>query len=229
VTRRVVLATGNRGKLAELRAILAGAGLEVLSQSDFGIEPPVEDGESFAANALIKARHASRLARMPAIADDSGLEVDALGGRPGIHSARYAGPGCGDADNNAKLLRELHGVADAGRTARYRCAIAWVDHADDPSPLVCEAAWEGRIAWAPRGTGGFGYDPLFIVAGVGLTAAEMPAEEKNRVSHRGQALSALAAALGPGCAASAGAARRGLTARPSRASRASVRRSGRGR
>ena len=194
--RRVVLATGNRGKLAELRAILAGTGLEVLPQSDFGIEPPVEDGESVAANALIKARHASRLAGLPAIADDSGLEVDALGGRPGIHSARYAGPGCGDDDNNAKLLQELAGVADAGRTARYRCAMAWVDHGDDPVPLVCEAAWEGGIARAPRGTGGFGYDPLFVVAGGDLTAAELPAGEKNRVSHRGQALRALAAALG---------------------------------
>lgn len=195
MTRRVVLATGNRGKLAELRAILAGAGFEVLPQSDLGIEPPVEDGETFAANALIKARHASRLAGLPAIADDSGLEVDALGGRPGIHSARYAGPGCGDGDNNAKLLRELKRVPDGARTARYRCAMAWVDHADDPSPLVCEAAWEGRVARAPRGTGGFGYDPLFEVAGDTRTAAEMPAEEKNGVSHRGQALRALAAAL----------------------------------
>jgi XTP/dITP diphosphohydrolase len=197
VIRRVVLATGNRGKLAELRAMLAGTGLEMLPQSDFGIEPPVEDGETFAANALIKARHAARQAGMPAIADDSGLEVDALGGRPGIHSARYAGPRCGDGDNIAKLLRELAGVPDAARTARYRCAMAWVDHADDPDPLVCEASWEGRIARAARGTGGFGYDPLFIPAGSEFTAAEMPAGEKNLASHRGQALRALAAALRP--------------------------------
>jgi XTP/dITP diphosphohydrolase len=195
LARRVVLATGNRGKLAELAAILAGSGLEILPQSEFGIEPPVEDGDSFAANALIKARHAARLAGLPAIADDSGLEVDALGGRPGIHSARYAGPGAGDGDNNRKLLAELAGVPEAGRGARYRCAMAWVDHADDPHPLVCEAAWEGRIAERPRGEGGFGYDPLFVVAGGSRTAAEMPAGEKNRVSHRGQALAALAAAV----------------------------------
>jgi XTP/dITP diphosphohydrolase len=195
MARRVVLATGNRGKLAELRAILAGSGLEVLPQSDFGIEPPVEDGETFAANALIKARHAARLAGLPAIADDSGLEVDALGGRPGIHSARYAGPGCTDADNNRRLLEELAGVPDERRSARYRCAMAFVDHAEDPRPLVCEAAWEGWIGRSPRGAGGFGYDPLFIVAGGSRTAAEMPAGEKNLVSHRGQALAALEAAL----------------------------------
>lgn len=195
VARRVVLATGNRGKLAELRALLAGRGLEVLPQSDFGIEPPVEDGESFAANALVKARHAARLAGLPAIADDSGLEVDALGGRPGIHSARYAGPGCSDADNNRKLLDELSGVPGDRRTARYRCAMAFVGHADDPAPIVCEAAWEGRIEAVPRGAGGFGYDPLFVATGDSRTAAEMPAEEKNRLSHRGQALAALAAAL----------------------------------
>lgn len=195
MARRVVLATGNRGKLVELRAILAGSGLEVLPQSDLGIEPPPEDGETFAANALIKARHAARLSGLPAIADDSGLEVDALGGRPGLWSARYAGPGCSDADNNRRLLEELAGVPDGRRTARYRCAMAWVDHADDPQPVLCEAVWEGSIARMPRGERGFGYDPLFVVAGDGRTAAEMPAAEKNHVSHRGQALAALAAAL----------------------------------
>ena len=198
MARRVVLATGNRGKLAEMRAILAGSGIEVLPQSDFGIEPPVEDGDSFAANALIKARHAARLAGLPAIADDSGLEVDALGGRPGIHSARYAGPGASDADNNRKLLEELAGVPAGRRGARYRCAMAWVDRADDAAARVFEAAWEGAIGEAPRGDGGFGYDPLFLVAGGSRTAAEMPAAEKNRVSHRGQALAALVAALAAG-------------------------------
>jgi len=192
---RVVLATGNRGKLAEMRAILAGCGLEVVPQSAFGIEGAEEDGESFAANALIKARHAARLAGLPAIADDSGLEVDALGGRPGIHSARYAGPGCTDADNNERLLAELQGVPDPARSARYRCAMVQVRSADDPLPLVCEAAWEGHIGHAPRGAGGFGYDPLFIVAGRSLTAAELPPDEKNRSSHRAQALAALVAAL----------------------------------
>lgn len=192
---RVVLATGNRGKLAELRAILAGTGIDLVAQSELGIGPPVEDGASFVANALIKARHASRLAGLPAIADDSGLEVDALGGRPGIHSARYAGPAASDEDNNRRLLQALAGVPPAARTARYRCAMVWVDRADDPQPLVCEAAWEGSIAAAPRGAGGFGYDPLFVVAGGPLTAAELPAAVKNRSSHRGQALAALAAAL----------------------------------
>jgi XTP/dITP diphosphohydrolase len=167
----------------------------VLPQSGFGIEPPVEDGESFAANALIKARHAARFAGLPAIADDSGIEVDALGGRPGILTARYAGPDADEEANNDKLLAELAGVPAARRGARYRCAIAFVRHADDPSPLVAEAAWEGRIGFERRGSGGFGYDSLFLVGEGALTAAEMPADEKNRVSHRGQALAALAALM----------------------------------
>lgn len=187
-----MLATGNPGKLREMRAILADHGLEVVAQSDFGVEPPIEDGESFAANALIKARHAARIAGLPAIADDSGLEVDALGGRPGIHTARYAGPVADERANNEKLLRELAGTTDALRGARYRCAMVFVRSAEDPSPLVAESSWEGRIGHERRGTGGFGYDPLFIVAGGTITAAEMPAEEKNRVSHRGKALAALA-------------------------------------
>ena len=192
LSRRVVLATGNPGKLREMREILAGHGLEVVAQSDLGIEPPVEDGDSFAANALIKARHAARVAGLPAIADDSGIEVDALGGRPGLHTARYAGPVADVGANNEKLLRELADVADALRGARYRCAMAFVRDADDPSPVVAEASWEGRIGRERCGTGGFGYDPLFIVAGGTITAAEMPAEEKNRVSHRGKALTELA-------------------------------------
>lgn len=190
--RRVVLATGNPGKLREMRAILEGHGLEVVAQSEFGVRPPVEDGDSFVANALIKARHAARIAGLPAIADDSGLEVDALGGRPGIHSARYAGPATDDEANNDRLLAELAGVADAMRGARYRCAMVFVRGADDPAPVVAEAAWEGRIGRERRGAGGFGYDPLFCVAGGALTAAEMPAADKNRVSHRGQALAVLA-------------------------------------
>ncbi len=189
--RRIVLATGNPGKLREMREILAGRGLEVVAQSEFGIEPPVEDGDTFVANALIKARNASRITGLPAIADDSGLEVDALGGRPGIHSARYAGPVAEEEANNRKLLAELATVPDAERGARYRCAMVFVRAADDPSPIVAEAFWEGRIGREPRGTGGFGYDPLVIVAGSALTVAEMPAVEKNRVSHRGQALAAL--------------------------------------
>ena len=194
-SRRVVLATGNAGKLGEMRAILAGHGLEVVAQSEFGILPPVEDGESFIANALIKARHAATIAGLPAIADDSGIEVDALGGRPGIHTARYAGPEADELANNEKLLAELSGVAVGCRGARYHCAMAFVREAGDPAPIVTEASWEGQIGFERRGTGGFGYDPLFIVAGATMTAAEMPAKDKNRVSHRGQALAALAAKM----------------------------------
>jgi XTP/dITP diphosphohydrolase len=147
------------------------------------------------ANALIKARHAAAIAGLPAIADDSGLEVDALGGRPGLHSARFAGPPADARANNERLVSELAGVPDERRTARYRCAMVFLRDAADPAPIVAEAAWEGRIASAPRGAGGFGYDPYFIVRDSKLTAAEMPPAEKNRVSHRGQALAALAAAM----------------------------------
>ena len=192
---RVVLASANAGKLRELRELLAASGLEVLSQSDLGIVAPEEDGETFVDNALLKARYAARESGLPAIADDSGLEVDALGGRPGIHSARYAGANRSDADNKAKLLEDLAAVPVGARTARFRCAMVYVRDADDRSPLVSEAAWEGSIGLEPRGTGGFGYDPLFIVAGDDRTAAEMPAAEKNRVSHRAQALKALVSAI----------------------------------
>ena len=193
--RQVVLASGNQGKLRELQALLAGCGFEVLPQSAFGVHPPHEDGASFVENALIKARHAARATGLPAIADDSGLEVDALGGRPGIHSARFAGPGCGDEANNERLLGELAAVPPAARTAHFRCAMVFVRDADDPVPIVRTGTWQGAIGFERRGAGGFGYDPLFIVAGDGRTAAEMPAEEKNRVSHRSQALRALVEAL----------------------------------
>lgn len=190
-----MLATGNPGKLAEMRAILASHGLAVVAQSDFRIEPPVENGASFVANALLKARHAAAVSGLPAIADDSGLEVDALGGRPGLHTARYAGPAADDRANNDKLLAELAGVPMPRRSARYRCAMVFVRDAADRSPLIAEASWSGSIGFEPRGAGGFGYDPLFVVAGACRTAAEMPAAEKNRVSHRGQALMALAAEM----------------------------------
>lgn len=190
--RRVVLATGNPGKLVEMRAILAAHELDVVAQGELGIEPPVEDGASFVANALIKARHAALRSGFPAIADDSGLEVDALGGRPGIHSARYSGPAAGEAGNNALLLAELAGIPDDRRGARYRCAMVFVRDARDPHPVIAETAWEGRIGHEPRGKGGFGFDPLFVVAGGSRTVAELSAEEKNRASHRGQALALLA-------------------------------------
>ena len=192
LSRRVVIATGNPGKLREIRAILAGHGLEVVAQSEFGIQPPVEDGDSYVANALIKARNAASVTGLPAIADDSGLEVDALGGRPGIHAARYSGPEVDAEANNDKLLAELAGSPQAGRGARYRCAMVFVRSAGDPAPVIAEASWEGGIGFARQGRGGFGYDPLFIVAGADVTVAEMPEEDKNRVSHRGKALMALA-------------------------------------
>jgi len=188
----VVIATGNPGKLREIRAILAGHGLEVVAQTDFGIRPPVEDGDSYVANALIKARNAASVTGLPAIADDSGLEVDALGGRPGIHAARYSGPEVDAEANNDKLLAELAELPQAMRGARYRCAMVFVRDAADPSPVIAEASWEGSIGFGRRGGGGFGYDPLFIVAGSDVTAAEMPEGDKNRVSHRGKALMVLA-------------------------------------
>jgi len=193
--RRVVLATGNAGKLREMRAILADHGLEVIAQSELGIVPPPEDGETFAANALIKARHAAAESGLPALADDSGIEVDALDGRPGLYSARYAGESANDRENNDKLLAELAGVPAARRGARYHCAMAFVREAADPAPIIAEASWEGSIGFAPRGAGGFGYDPYFIVAGDDRTVAEIPEAEKNHASHRGKALAALAAAM----------------------------------
>jgi XTP/dITP diphosphohydrolase len=185
---RVVLASGNPGKLREFADLLSGKGLELTRQSDLGIEPPPETGQTFLDNALIKARNAARLSGLPAIADDSGIEVDALDGAPGVYSARYAGDGATDAANLDKLLRALDGVPDSRRGARYRCVIAFVRDADDAHPLVGEGTWEGWITDAPRGLGGFGYDPAFVPAGDTRTAAEMPAAEKHAVSHRGQAM-----------------------------------------
>ena len=193
--KRVVLASANPGKLRELAALLAPAGVELVPQSTLGIESAEETGSTFRENALLKARHAARAARLPALADDSGIEVDALGGRPGVRSARYAGDGASDAANLALLLQELAGVPAQRRTARYQCVVAWVESADDPAPLLGTGTWEGRIAPTPRGSGGFGYDPAFIPAGDTRTAAELPAQEKNLVSHRAQALRALVAAL----------------------------------
>ncbi len=189
--RRVVLATGNAGKLREFSALLAPLGWEVVSQASLGIAPAAETGNTFEANALLKARHAAAAARLPALADDSGIEVDALGGRPGVFSARYAGPDADDAANNTLLLAELSGRPEGARTARYRCVIAFVRSADDAAPLLARGAWEGRIATTARGSGGFGYDPLFIPRGLDITAAQMDPAAKNAVSHRGQALAGL--------------------------------------
>jgi XTP/dITP diphosphohydrolase len=190
-----VLATGNAGKLREIRAILAPWGVEVRPQSEFTRAAAEETGLSFVENAILKARFAAEASGLPAIADDSGLEVDALHGAPGIYSARYAGPGADDAANNDRLLRDLESVPDAERSARYRCAMVYLRWALDPAPLVCQASWEGRIGRLPRGRGGFGYDPLFLVDEGAQTAAELEAAHKNEVSHRGRALRALVAEL----------------------------------
>ena len=193
--KRIVLASNNPGKLREMRALLAPLGREVISQAELGIAETAEPHDTFLENALAKARHASRASGLPALADDSGLCVDALGGAPGVHSAYFAGREGGreerDARNNAKLLASL----GAARKAHYRCVMALVRSAEDPAPLIAEGSWEGEIARAPRGANGFGYDPLFLVAGRGLSAAELPEEEKNRISHRAQAAARLLAAL----------------------------------
>jgi XTP/dITP diphosphohydrolase len=192
---RVVLASGNPGKLREFAELLTGTGLELARQSEFGIEPPPETGHTFLANALIKARNAARRSGLPAIADDSGIEVDALGGGPGVYSARYAGDTASDAANLDKLLRSLDGVPDGRRGARYRCVIVFLRDADDLQPLIGEGTWEGRIIDGRRGAGGFGYDPSFVPRGESRTAAEMSAGEKHAVSHRGQAMRAFLAQL----------------------------------
>ena len=192
---RLVLATGNAGKLREMRAILAPWGVDVRPQSEFTRAAAEETGLSFVENALLKARFAAEASGLPAIADDSGLEVDALHGAPGIYSARYAGPGADDVANNDRLLRDLETVPDAERNARYRCAMVYLRWALDPAPLVCQASWEGRIGRLPRGRGGFGYDPLFLVDDGPQTAAELETGHKNEVSHRGRALRALVAEL----------------------------------
>ena len=193
---KIVLASGNPGKLRELAELLAPHGLRVLPQSAFGLETPPETGTTFRENALLKARHVSRLTGLPALADDSGIEVDALQGRPGVYSARYAGEGASDAENLQKLLAELQSVPEDARTARYRCVMALVRGAQDPEPLLAEGTWSGRILRVPRGTGGFGYDPVFLPEGLERTAAELAPAHKNALSHRGQALRALADRVG---------------------------------
>jgi XTP/dITP diphosphohydrolase len=191
----VVLASSNAGKLRELAAVLAPLELELIAQGSLRIRAPEETGASFLDNALLKARHAASQASLAALADDSGLEVDALGGRPGVWSARFAGAGASDTENLELLLQELAARPQAARTARYQCVIVFVSHADDPLPVIAHGTWEGSIAAQPRGSGGFGYDPVFVPAGSVCTAAEMSPADKNLVSHRGQALRALIAML----------------------------------
>ena len=189
---KVVLASNNPGKLRELEAVLKPLGWDLVAQRELGVEEAEETGTTFEANALLKARHAAAHTDLPALADDSGIEVDALDGRPGVYSARYAGPACDDEANNRRLLEELDGVPDAARTARYQCVIVLVRAADDPRPLIARGSWEGRILTAPRGDNGFGYDPLFYVPTHDCASAELAPEVKNGLSHRGHALRALA-------------------------------------
>lgn len=189
--RRLVLATNNPGKVRELNALLADLQLEVAPQSAFKVPEAEETGLTFVENAILKARNAAQHTGLPALADDSGLAVDALKGAPGIYSARYAGPDASDRANLDKLLAELREVPTERRTARFQCALVLLHHAADPTPLICQGTWEGVILTEPRGVHGFGYDPVFFVPDQGKTAAELEPPLKNRLSHRGQALAQL--------------------------------------
>lgn len=193
--QRVVLASGNRKKLAEMQDILRPLGMEVVPQSEFDVPEAEETGLTFVENAILKARNAARHTGLPAIADDSGIAVDALNGAPGIYSARFAGVDATDADNNRLLMEKLADVPEARRTARYHCLIVMMQHGEDPVPVICQGSWEGRVLAEPRGDGGFGYDPYFLVPELGQTAAELEPEHKNRISHRGRALAQLMAHL----------------------------------
>ena len=195
---RVVLASNNKGKVREFGEVLADFHMEIVPQSAFDVPEAEETGLTFVENAILKARNAAARAGLPAIADDSGIEVDALRGAPGIRSARFAGPGASDQANLDKLLAELDGVPEERRGARFQCLVVYLEHAEDPTPIICQGTWEGRIAREPRGENGFGYDPAFLVTGHDRTAAELPAEQKNAISHRGQALRKLVVALKAG-------------------------------
>ena len=194
----LVLASNNPGKVREINQILVELNLLARPQSDFQLEDAEETGLTFVENAILKARHAAGHTGLAAVADDSGLEVDALHGAPGIYSARYAGPGASDSDNLEKLLAALVDVPDEARTARFQCLMVYLRHAEDPTPVICQGTWEGRILFEPRGEGGFGYDPVFFVPTEGCSSAELPPEVKNRLSHRGQALRRLVDALRSG-------------------------------
>jgi len=189
--QKIVIASGNAGKLREFQQLLASCGFEVLPQSDFNVSNADETGTTFVENAIIKARHACQQTGLPAIADDSGIEVDALHGRPGVYSARYSGENASDESNNQKLLTELANVPSEKRTARYHAVLAFMRHAEDPTPILCHGTWEGIILTEPRGENGFGYDPLFFVPTHNCASAELDKAEKNRISHRGKAMSGL--------------------------------------
>ena len=189
--KQLVLASGNPGKLRELSIILDDLGYQLHAQSEFDVPEVPETGTTFVENAIIKARHAAEHTGLPSLADDSGIEVDALDGAPGVYSARFAGPDADDAANNALLVDKLRAVPPAQRSARYRAVIVFMRHAGDPSPLICEGSWEGMIQVEPSGAGGFGYDPYFYLPDQGCTSAQLSASEKNRLSHRGAALDEL--------------------------------------
>ena len=193
--QKVVLATGNAGKVRELASLLNDFGLEVVAQTDLGVDSVEETGLTFIENAIIKARHAAKVTGLPALADDSGLAVDVLGGAPGIYSARFSGVDATDQQNLEKLLEALADVPDDKRQAQFHCVLVYMRHADDPTPLVCHGSWSGSIAREASGDGGFGYDPIFVVPAQGKTAAQLTREEKSAISHRGQALKLLLEAL----------------------------------
>jgi len=192
----VILASNNPGKVREINALLEAARIQVVPQREFGVPEVEETGLTFVENAILKARSAARHSGLAAIADDSGIEVDALNGAPGIYSARFAGVGASDRENLEKLLEVLQRVPQEARGARYQCLMVYLRHGEDPAPLICQGTWEGRILFSPRGGNGFGYDPVFYVPGEDCSAAELPAATKNRLSHRGQALRALVRRLG---------------------------------
>ena len=195
MTEKIILASDNSGKLREIQAVLDQQRFLLVKQSEFNVPDIPETGTTFVENAIIKARHASKCTNLPALADDSGIEVDALNGAPGVYSARYAGNhGANDA-NNSKLLKELKDFPDDQRSARFQCVIVYMRHADDPMPLICEGTWEGKILHELKGPNGFGYDPLFYVPTHRCSSAELDPEEKNRISHRAQALQKLISAL----------------------------------
>jgi len=187
----IVLASNNAGKVREINELLSAERIRVIPQGEIGVSEAEETGLSFVENALLKARNAAAHSGLAAIADDSGIEVDALKGAPGIYSARYAGAGASDAANLDRLLADLRDVPEAERTARFQCLMVYMRHAQDPTPVICQGTWEGRILVAPRGENGFGYDPVFYVPETGCSAAELPSATKNRLSHRGQALAQL--------------------------------------
>jgi len=192
----IVLASNNTGKVREINELLRTEQIKVIPQGELGIAEADETGLTFVENAILKARNAARHSGLASIADDSGIEVDALRGAPGIYSARFAGPGASDAENLEKLIDALQGIPEASRSARFQCLMVYLRHGEDPTPVICQGTWEGHILLAPRGNNGFGYDPVFHVPGENCSAAELPPTTKNRLSHRGQALRTLVRYLG---------------------------------